>query len=219
MPPVTPAFHRWFSAPPARNGAARRTLFGLMLVVAATLLGAPAHAAVPMCSNDGRSIAAPPIILPWHERTLEAPKPCAPSDNSLVTSAPDRSPTSPSATGQPRAAPRDARRVVQRPFADEHARPARVARSSVEPSSSCTASTDHHARDAHASRGNRRDANGSACRLNANAASPRRPPQDLGPESATLGAFGDPPAALSRKGLRSTAFRNANRLGNSGDMS
>jgi hypothetical protein len=87
---------RWFSAPPVGAGCGRRWLIALIVLLLATLVGAPARAAVPMCSEDGRTVAAPPIILPWRGLTLDAPVPCPQPDNLLlVKSLPDqRAPSS-----------------------------------------------------------------------------------------------------------------------------
>jgi len=69
---------RRFSALP--SAVARRSMLALVVLAVALMSSAPARAAVPMCSDDGRSVVAPPIILPWRVLTLEAPKPCPPSD-------------------------------------------------------------------------------------------------------------------------------------------
>jgi hypothetical protein len=55
----------------------------------ATLFGfsRSADAAVPMCSSDGRSIAAPPIMVPGRNLVLEAPRPCPPPPGSLLVRA------------------------------------------------------------------------------------------------------------------------------------
>jgi hypothetical protein len=55
----------------------------------ATLLGLSrsAHAAVPMCSSDGRSIAAPPIMVPGRNLVLEAPPTCPPTSGTLLVRA------------------------------------------------------------------------------------------------------------------------------------
>jgi hypothetical protein len=62
------------------SAVARRWALALIVLSVALTTSAPARAAVPMCSDDGRSVAAPPIILPWRVLTLDAPKPCPPSD-------------------------------------------------------------------------------------------------------------------------------------------
>jgi hypothetical protein len=67
-----------FSALP--SVVARRWVLTLVVLAVALVSSAPARAAVPMCSEDGRSVVAPPIILPWRVLTLDAPKPCPPSD-------------------------------------------------------------------------------------------------------------------------------------------
>src|SRR5690242_1437280 len=48
---------RWFSAPPVGAACGRRWLVALIVLLLATLVGAPARAAVPMCSEDGRTVA------------------------------------------------------------------------------------------------------------------------------------------------------------------
>ncbi len=100
------AVPRWFSALP-RAAAAKH--FALLVVVAvATLVSAPAKAAVPMCSDDGRSVVAPPILLPWRMQTLEAPPPCPQPDNAFARSLPgpeQHGPSSAPAPAAPRAVP------------------------------------------------------------------------------------------------------------------
>jgi hypothetical protein len=51
---------------------AHATLVALALLV----VGARANAAVPMCSEDGRTIAAPPIMRPGKARVLESQGDC-----------------------------------------------------------------------------------------------------------------------------------------------
>jgi hypothetical protein len=51
-------------------------LFSALLVLAAVLVTAQAHAAVPMCSEDGRTIAAPPTGTAVPGLVLEASAPC-----------------------------------------------------------------------------------------------------------------------------------------------
>lgn len=50
----------------------------LPIVIAAMVLLAPrsASAAVPMCSDDGRSVDAPPIMMPSKDRVLKYDAPC-----------------------------------------------------------------------------------------------------------------------------------------------
>ena len=97
---------RWFSArSPAAPG--KRVALAVALAVA-TLVSAPAKAAVPMCSSDGRSIVAPPILLPWRMQTLEAPAPCPESENLFARSLPageHHAPSNPPAPPAPRAVP------------------------------------------------------------------------------------------------------------------
>jgi len=66
------------------------------------------HNAVPMCSSDGSSVIAPPIVLPWRMLTLEAPPPCPQADDTLFQSAGEHHPPAPSkppAPEAPRAVP------------------------------------------------------------------------------------------------------------------
>jgi hypothetical protein len=68
----------------------------LAALVVSLLVPTRAHAAVPMCSSDGRTVAAPPIILPWRQLTLEAPKPCQQADNPLFRAMPEQQQKAPS---------------------------------------------------------------------------------------------------------------------------
>jgi len=79
----------------------RRGVVALLALVIVMLLPAGAHAAVPMCSADGRTVAAPPTILPWRQLKLEAPKPCQQPDNALVGAMPEQQPKSPSSAPAP----------------------------------------------------------------------------------------------------------------------
>ena len=63
-----------FSLIGARHRVSR--LISALVVLAAVLLGADAHAAVPMCSEDGRTIAAPPTGTAVRGLVLEATAPC-----------------------------------------------------------------------------------------------------------------------------------------------
>jgi hypothetical protein len=48
-----------------------------IVIAAVVLLGArTASAAVPMCSDDGRTVAAPPIGMPVNDRVLKYDAPC-----------------------------------------------------------------------------------------------------------------------------------------------
>jgi len=92
-----PRRHRFIAAYGARAAGSRRLLLGLAVLVVATLFGGSAQAAVPMCSNDGRSVEAPPMVLPWRKLTLEAPPPCTATDNPLLLrSMPERQERAPS---------------------------------------------------------------------------------------------------------------------------
>jgi hypothetical protein len=97
------AVPRWFPALPRAASAKRLAL--LVVVALATLVSAPAKAAVPMCSDDGRSVVAPPILLPWRMQTLEAPPPCPQPDNVFARSLPSQEQHAPTSTPTP-AAPR-----------------------------------------------------------------------------------------------------------------
>ena len=93
----------------------------------ATLVSTQARAAVPMCSNDGRSVIAPPIVMPWRMLTLDAPKPCPQADSLLVQFLPEqqrRAPSEPPAPAPLRAVPLRT---------SELAAPARTRRPSVSP--------------------------------------------------------------------------------------
>lgn len=59
-------------------GLLRRSAKLLPMVIAAMVLLAArsASAAVPMCSEDGRSVAAPPIAMPVKDRVLKYDAPC-----------------------------------------------------------------------------------------------------------------------------------------------
>src|SRR5688572_9083647 len=76
---------------PRRSGSLRRAERVLLVLAAAlvTLLStSSARAAVPMCSEDGRTIAAPPIMAPNRGLVLDAPRPCPPQGSVLVRSVP-----------------------------------------------------------------------------------------------------------------------------------
>jgi hypothetical protein len=108
MPHRTPHFLRSLAAPLARNGRLRRVLLGFVVLALVSVVSRPAHAAVPMCSSDGRSVIAPPIILPWRELKLEAGAPCQQPENPLLRSMPDQqrqAPSSPPAPAPLRAMP------------------------------------------------------------------------------------------------------------------
>jgi hypothetical protein len=53
-----------------------RVLFATLVAMALFAIGAPASAAVPMCSEDGRTVAAPPIMRPSSGRVLESKGDC-----------------------------------------------------------------------------------------------------------------------------------------------
>jgi len=96
MPPASPLASSRFSARRARDGLFRHGVLVLAALVVSLLVPTRAHAAVPMCSSDGRTVAAPPIILPWRQLTLEAPKPCQQPDNPLLRAMPDQHQKTPS---------------------------------------------------------------------------------------------------------------------------
>ena len=82
----------WLAPLGSRRLTARVRRILPLLVACATLLAfsRSAHAAVPMCSNDGRSIAAPPIMVPGRGLVLEAPRPCPqPAEGLLLRSLPN----------------------------------------------------------------------------------------------------------------------------------
>jgi hypothetical protein len=87
---------RFIAASGMRAAGARRLLLGVAVLVVATFFGGSAKAAVPMCSSDGRSVEAPPIVLPWRKLTLEAPPPCTQTDNPLLRAMPERHERAPS---------------------------------------------------------------------------------------------------------------------------
>jgi len=98
----------------AQSGSVRRLGVLLVAVSLMSLFSANAraavssHNAVPMCSSDGRSVIAPPIVLPWRMLTLEAPPPCPQADDTLFQSAGEHHPPAPSkppAPEAPRAVP------------------------------------------------------------------------------------------------------------------
>jgi hypothetical protein len=77
-----------------------RLIPALLVLVFGILASAPAQAAVvPMCSDDGRSIIAPPIMVPVRGLVLEAPRPCPEPESTLMRSMPrdpNGQPTTPS---------------------------------------------------------------------------------------------------------------------------
>ena len=90
-------------------GSVRRLGVLLVAVSLVSLFSASAraavssHNAVPMCSSDGRSVIAPPIVLPWRMLTLEAPPPCPQADDTLFQSATEHHPPAPSKSPAPEA--------------------------------------------------------------------------------------------------------------------
>jgi hypothetical protein len=58
------------------SARALRVLIATIVALGALTFGSRAHAAVPMCSEDGRSIAAPPIMRPNSDRVLESRGDC-----------------------------------------------------------------------------------------------------------------------------------------------
>jgi len=60
-----------------------------LVLVFALLASTRAEAAVvPMCSSDGRSVIAPPIMVPNRGLVLEAPHPCPQPERALMRSMP-----------------------------------------------------------------------------------------------------------------------------------
>jgi hypothetical protein len=76
-------------------------LFGVVVLALVSIVSSPARAAVPMCSNDGRSVAAPPMILPWRELKLEAGTPCQQPENPLLRVMPEQQRQAPSSSPAP----------------------------------------------------------------------------------------------------------------------
>ncbi|HEY3499974.1 MAG TPA: hypothetical protein VGK73_35035 [Polyangiaceae bacterium] len=72
----------------ARCGLVERMFVALVIAVVTLLATGTARAAVPMCSGDGRTIAAPPIMAPNRGLVLEAPRPCPKQETVLVGSMP-----------------------------------------------------------------------------------------------------------------------------------
>lgn len=101
MPRRTPHIIRSWAAPFARTRRARRVLFGALALALFSIVSSPAHAAVPMCSSDGRSVAAPPMILPWRELKLEAGTPCQQPENPLLRVMPEQQRQAPSTAPLP----------------------------------------------------------------------------------------------------------------------
>lgn len=89
------------SALPRGAASARRLVVVLFALTLATLVSAPARAAVPMCSSDGRSVAAPPIVMPWRMIELKETKSCPQPDNVLLAFAPVQRERAPSAAPTP----------------------------------------------------------------------------------------------------------------------
>jgi hypothetical protein len=87
-----------FSLTGPRRGASR--LVAALIVLAALLIGARAQAAVPMCSEDGRTVAAPPIGTAVRGLVLEASLPCAKA-SPLATRSLPAEPNAPAATPSP----------------------------------------------------------------------------------------------------------------------
>jgi hypothetical protein len=86
----------------SRLGAPRALwrLLSALLVLASVLVGAEAHAAVPMCSEDGRTIAAPPTGTADRGLVLEASAPCKKA-SSLASRSLPAEPGAPVATPAP----------------------------------------------------------------------------------------------------------------------
>jgi hypothetical protein len=92
---------RRFAVISGTTGMFRRGIVALATLLVLTLLPTAARAAVPMCSEDGRTVAAPPIILPWRKLTLDAPKQCQQQENPLLRAMPDRQQNAPSSPPAP----------------------------------------------------------------------------------------------------------------------
>lgn len=81
-----------------RSGLFR--LFYALVALATLLFAVDARASVPMCSEDGRTIAAPPIGTAARGLVLEASAPCPKSSPLATRSLPGR-PSAPVATNTP----------------------------------------------------------------------------------------------------------------------
>ena len=92
---------RQFAVISGSSGMFRRGVVALATLLALMLLPTAARAAVPMCSEDGRTVAAPPIILPWRQIPLDAPKQCQQPENPLLRAMPDRQQNAPSSQPSP----------------------------------------------------------------------------------------------------------------------
>ncbi|HEV8548161.1 MAG TPA: hypothetical protein VGQ57_04015 [Polyangiaceae bacterium] len=97
---ATTHFCRWFLASHSGRGV-ERVVLALIASLVVVLTPSPAHAAAPMCSSDGRSVVAPPSILPWRQQTLEAPTPCPLPENQLLRSMPEEQQRAPSSAPSP----------------------------------------------------------------------------------------------------------------------
>src|SRR5262245_17052612 len=64
------------SLPTVRPRALFRLLQATLVALVLLTVGSHARAAVPMCSEDGRSVAAPPIMRPGQVRVLESQGDC-----------------------------------------------------------------------------------------------------------------------------------------------
>lgn len=73
----------------------------MLVMLATVLLAAEAGAAVPMCSEDGRTIAAPPTGTAVRGLVLEAPPPCPNKASPLATRSLPAEPGAPIATPAP----------------------------------------------------------------------------------------------------------------------
>jgi hypothetical protein len=101
MPTATSPTPRLIRARPRPLAEARRWAFVLVALALAALVSSPAQAAVPMCGEDGQTVAAPPMILPWRMLKLEAPAPCPPESHTFALSFADHQPRGPSSPPAP----------------------------------------------------------------------------------------------------------------------
>jgi hypothetical protein len=67
---------RFVRTQPLLARASMRLLHAMLVVLATLTVGTGARAAVPLCSDDGRSMVAPPIVKPGSGRAIESAEDC-----------------------------------------------------------------------------------------------------------------------------------------------